>query len=271
MKKTIFKVEDQEFTITEEMILSAMKEYDAHHRLDKNDSGRRYAVEYEGKLYPPKILLSLITKKPRGSFYGGKGKSAANAVFVNLGFEIVQVNEGEGIISRSKKVKYDQTKISAPIPQVQDLIQSLFSSEWVNLHDSRGDFEDGIYPGVYVLAYSKKALAGQPVKEEDIFYVGMTNASINQRLNQFIRGLEDGSLHSGASRFFKEYAGEVPYSRLRNRKTFFVAFASIPRIVDKEKRTPQDLRKMGEVVRLELYVLAHIKEKLQIEPELNKK
>jgi hypothetical protein len=131
--------------------------------------------------------------------------------------------------------------------------------------------EDGIYPGVYVLAYSDKALAGQPVEAEDIFYVGMSNASINQRLSQFIRGIEDGKHHSGAGRFFHEYAKRIPYSQLPNTKVFFVAFITIPCIVDKKSRKAQDLKKMGEVARLEFYILAHIKEKLLVEPELNKK
>jgi hypothetical protein len=124
---------------------------------------------------------------------------------------------------------------------------------------------------VYVLAYSDENLEGEQVKEEKIFYVGMSHAGIRQRLRQFIKGIEDGKHHSGAGRFFKVYADHVPYSQLPNKRAFFVASVAIPCVVNKRERTPEDLRRMGEVARLEFLVLAHIKEKLHTEPELNKK
>jgi hypothetical protein len=269
MEQTIFKVAGEEFTITREKILSAMREYDTTYRHDENDAGRNYAIRYGEKLYPPKHLLSLVIQKPRGSFTGGR---ATNTVFLKLGLEVVQINNVHATTGRPKKTNFDQARINAPIPDVQDLIQRLLSlKKWTNLHTGRRAIEDREYPGVYVLAYSDKALEGEPVKVEDVFYVGMTQASLIQRLNQFVRGIEDGKHHSGASRFYYEYAKQVPYSRLPNSKTFFVASAAIPCIVSKKRRTPQDLRKMGEVARLELYVLAHIKEVRSDEPELNKK
>ena len=46
---------------------------------------------------------------------------------------------------------------------------------------------------------------------------------------------------------------------MSNKKKFYVASISIPCVVNKSKRTALDLRKMGEMVRLEYYVLAYIK------------
>jgi hypothetical protein len=270
MESVIFRVGKDKFTITRESILAAMEEYDNHHRTATNDAGRKYAIKHSGKLYPPKYVLSLVINRPRSSFCGGEGKNAANSVFRNLGFEIVCVNGSQGVPPR--KSKEHLTKISAPIPDIQDLIRRLFSQRWTNLHANHTRLEDGEYPGVYVLAYSDDDLEGKQVKEEQVFYVGMSHTGIKRRLGQFIKGIEDGGHHSGASRFYTEYAGRIPYSQLQNRKTFYVAsVAVVPCIVDKDRRTPTDLKKMGEVARLEFYVLAYIKEKLHTEPELNKK
>ncbi len=85
MTTTIFRVASEELVITREDILAAMKEYDETHRITENDSGRKYAVKYDGNLYPPKRVLSLAIKKPTSSFSGGKGKTGTNQVFCSLG------------------------------------------------------------------------------------------------------------------------------------------------------------------------------------------
>jgi hypothetical protein len=269
MERVVFTIQRQDFVITRDDILSAMKGYDGHYRVGNNDCGRLYAVKHDGKFYPPKHVLSLVVKKPRGSF--GGGKNATNQVFLNLGFEIVSLGNGHRAAIRSRESVYDQAKMNAPIPDMQTLIKNLLSQKWTNLHANYPNLEDGEYPGGYLLAYSDQNLEGKQVKEEEIFYVGMTHAGITKRLSQFVQGIEVGRGHSGANRFFTDYANRVPYSQLPNRKNFFVACVTIPCVVNKRTRTPDHLRKMGEVARLEFYVLAHVKEKLQAEPELNKK
>lgn len=271
MRQTIFRVASEESVIDREDILTAMRIYDQSYRLTENDCGRKYAIKYGGKLYPPKRILSLVINKPTSSFSGGKAKSSANKVFLDLDFEILNIETNVDTTSPNRAFTNDSSRINEPIPDVQDLMTKLFSQKWTNLHTNLLKLNDRQYAGVYVLAYSAKNLEGDQVKEQDIFYVGMTHAGIRKRLNQFIKGIEEDKHHSAARRFYKEYAGESPYSKLKDKKAFFVASVSIPCRVDKRIRTPLDLRKMGEVARLELYLIAHIKEKLQREPELNKK
>lgn len=133
--------------------------------------------------------------------------------------------------------------------------------------------ENSEFPGVYLLAYTEKNLEDTAVNIKDVFYVGMSNSKggVFQRLNQFIKGIEKCDLHSAAVRFFREYANNTPFSRTGINKKFYVIFLSIPCKVNKEERSAEDLRKMGEVAKFEYDVLAYIKEKLGKEPELNKK
>ncbi len=154
-----------------------------------------------------------------------------------------------------------------------NLVRQLMSKTWAPLHVGRISLEYGQYPGVYLLAYSSKKLNGTKIKLADIFYVGMSCSlgGVKSRLLQFQRGIEYGKSHSAAIRFFKVHAGSVPYSQLKRRNEFFVASISIPCKVGKANRTPEDLRKMGMIAKLEYDVLAHIKAKREREPWLNKK
>jgi hypothetical protein len=130
------------------------------------------------------------------------------------------------------------------------------------------------YPDEQILGHSvKEDLMGQPVREEEIFYVGVSHAGVRKRLRQFVNGIEDGGHHSGAMRFFHAVANGTPYSLFEQRKPFFVASISVPSTALKAARSPMDLRKMGVVAQLEWYVLARVKEQTQAkqEPWLNKK
>ena len=99
----------------------------------------------------------------------------------------------------------------------------------------------------------------------------MSHAGVVKRLGRFIKGLEENKYHSAAKRFFRTYGKGSRYSQLRGKGTFFFASVSVPCNVVKKSRTPLDLRKMGEVAKCEFYVLAHVKERLGDEPELNLK
>ncbi|MBI5649335.1 MAG: hypothetical protein HZC40_02635 [Chloroflexi bacterium] len=152
-------------------------------------------------------------------------------------------------------------------------IQQLLSQKWAPLERNLTSLEGARCIGVYLLAYSNEDMAGRKINLEDIFYVGMSNArgGVKSRLGQFLDGIETGKSHSGAMRFFKTYLEERPFSRAKTGKRFFVAITTFPCVVEKSKRTAKDLRKMGDVARLEYYVIAYIKEALGREPELNKK
>jgi hypothetical protein len=59
------------------------------------------------------------------------------------------------------------------------------------------------------------------------------------------------------------------FSKINDGKRFYVATLSIICETRKAQRTAEDLEKMGEIARLEYYVMAHIKRNLGREPELN--
>ena len=262
--KTIFRIGKDELTVTRDMILAAISEYDQTHRVSSKDAGLGYALIHESKSYPPKHILSLAINRPRSSFSGGEGKRSANRVFTDLRFHIVGTKQSK------HKPTLGDVKLKASIPTVEYLVDKLFVQKCLRLHESYEDLDDAEYPGVYLIAYCDEDLSSQLVIEDKVYYVGMSHSGVARRLEQFIDGLEDGKHDSGADHFYREN-GNTPYSQLPNRKTFFVAAVSVPCITAKGVRQPDDLRKMGEVSRLELYTMARILEKSASEPYLNKK
>jgi hypothetical protein len=79
-------------TVTRQQILVALNEFARQHPdtnsydgwLDKETY--KYAVRFEGRLYPPKYILSVVTGLPiRGVFTGGE---QTNRVFRALGFQV---------------------------------------------------------------------------------------------------------------------------------------------------------------------------------------
>jgi len=253
--------------VKREQILAALKEFDLKLRSSEDDSGTLYAVEEAGRSYPPKRILELATGIPRHKFYGGK---PSNDVFAGLGFHIIKSDSNPSRKAAVQAAK-EQARLNEPIPNVDRLVEELFTRTWVRLHDDSAKLSDSQYPGVYVLAYAEKDLAGDRVTEDQIFYVGVSHAGARKRLRQFTNGLEDGHHHSGAGRFFTTVANGTPYSSFVQRKTFFVASISVPCTCLKTERSAMDLRKMGIVAQLEWYVLARVKAKTNEEPSLNKK
>lgn len=263
--------------VTHEQVLTAMKIFDVQFRLGEGDSGTLYAIEESGMRYPPKRILELATGVPRSQFYGGK---PTNDVFVGLGFQIVE-SDNNHTTKSPQQVALEQARLDLPVPNVDDLTEELFTKTWIPLDDS-ALMPDSQYPGVYVLAYPdhkwmghpvEEKLAGARIREDDIFYVGVSHAGVRKRLRQFLAGVEDGGHHSGAMRFYEKVAGNTPYSNWERRKPFFVASISVPCTYLKTARSPMDIRKLGVVAQLEWHVLARVKERstLKQEPWLNKK
>jgi len=255
--------------VKRDQIIAAMKKFDLELRSSDKDSGTRYAVKNEGKRYPPKRILELATKIPRNRFFGGK---PSNDVLDGLGFPII-VSDGKRSGKTSEQTAAEKTRLDGPVPDIGQLVKDLFNSRWARLDDdSVKQLPDSQYPGVYVLAYTDRKLLGLQVRENAIFYVGVSHMQgVRKRLRQFRDGLEDGDHHSGAGRFFKEVAKQTPYSELAQRKLFFVTSISVPCESRKAVRSPMDLRKLGVVAQLEWYVIARVKEKTTHEPWLNLK
>lgn len=270
MKTALFNAETGARMVTRDEILAGMQEFDFRFRLNEEDSGTKYAVEEDGKRYPPKRILELATGVPVSKFYGGE---PSNRVFRDLGFKVLTVAPNQNTWKTAQEVAAEEVRLKLPVPEMEQLVEGLFSNIWVHLHRDYSKLVDSEYPGVYVLAYTDEKLDGKPVREAQIYYVGVSHAGVRRRLKQFIMGLEDGGHHSGAKRFYFKVANEIPYLSLPEKKTFFASSISVPCTYPKSARTPLDLQKMGVVAGLEWYVLAQVKEKTPDghEPPLNLK
>ena len=157
---------------------------------------------------------------------------------------------------------------------MDDIIKDLLNKTWTKLgDDSLRTFKEKNLPGVYILAWTNDKIENTRPKLTDIFYVGMSNAKggVKGRLKQFINGIEKNTSHSAGMRFFKEYCKNKPFSNTKLTQNFFFIPLCLKCNVIKEDRTPDDLRTMGEIAKLEYYLIAHIKDKTKNEPELNKK
>lgn len=82
--------------VDRQAILDAIAQFDDDHRGSEsflnweNNRAQLWAVEHEGKLYPPKKILSIATGAPVGSFSGGP---EANAYLNARGFQIRRLRE----------------------------------------------------------------------------------------------------------------------------------------------------------------------------------
>src|SRR5690242_10647690 len=112
-------------------------------------------------------------------------------------------------------------------------------------------------PGVYVIAKSDHDIAGRRFDWlPEIIYIGMTNgvSGLKGRLAQFDDTIADRRLrHGGADRVRFRYRS---YQRLVPR--LYISVASIA--CDPATNLPTDLRRMGEVARLEFHCLAEYAE-----------
>jgi len=88
MTETTFK----DVRVTKQAVVKSLEAFaslypnpnDYDHWLDKQSY--RYAIDYEGKLYPPKHILSEITGISTTEYSGGY---PTNRVFIELGFTII--------------------------------------------------------------------------------------------------------------------------------------------------------------------------------------
>jgi hypothetical protein len=78
-------------TLTDEQILAEMQRFDAELR-DKFSAWGTWAIEHDGKFYPPKKLLSMATGIDVDEFNGG---APANDRFKALGFSVVRRSGSE--------------------------------------------------------------------------------------------------------------------------------------------------------------------------------
>jgi len=156
---------------------------------------------------------------------------------------------------------------------MEENIQKILNKKWKPLLENYKNIEDGNYPGIYLLAFTDKNLEGEIVKPSDIYYVGMSNArkGLTSRVKQFLNGIEKNGSHSAGMRFYKENSNGIAFSECNHLGKFYIVSSTFKCDVHKLTRTPNDLRIMGDISRLEYEIIAHIKEVTNEEPKLNKK
>ena len=123
------------------------------------------------------------------------------------------------------------------------------------------------YPGVYVIARSRKVIAGHSFTwRREIVYVGMTNSigGLKSRLQQFQNTIRGGRGHGGAARFRYKHRD---YQELTDRLYVSASYTAC----DVTTNTPSDLKWMGMVVKQEYDCLATYVRRFGRLPEFNDK
>lgn len=158
------------------------------------------------------------------------------------------------------------------LQKIEDFVLELFSHKWAPFHSDNALSDPRFrYPGVYLIAYTDRDLEGITIEPGDVFYVGMSNNArgVRSRLKDFKTGLRTGKVHSGAMRFYRDFAHGRAFSELADGKKFFFACQSVECNSNKITATPDDWRCMGEVECAEKYAMAHIVDMTENLPDLN--
>lgn len=256
----------KQFQITYEKVIAAMET--ASRTGNAAPSGTKYAVmnPRTGRTFSPKLIVGLALGPGRRDFYGGKGERGANSVFRTFGFP---VGNQRALTKRWNKL----IKSKRRIPATEALLSELFRQRWALLpaaSELRG-LKGGRFPGVYVLAYSQMNLKGKRVREEDVFYVGMTcEGGLASRLWQFRMGIAHGGFHSAAKRFHRIWLRRKLYNPNGALRLYF-ACVPVECETVKEWRSPRDIAILSKVPELELRAISRIKARIHHEPLLNKK
>jgi hypothetical protein len=139
-------------------------------------------------------------------------------------------------------------------------------SEWKRW-ESRNDLSNLKYPGIYIIAKSDQDFSGKNFEwEQEIIYIGMTNAQggLKSRLKQFDQTLKGKIKHGGADRVLckhRDYEALV--------KKLYVSVFQVK--CDVKSNQPEDLRHMGDILRLELFCFAEYVERYGKLSEFNDK
>jgi len=134
------------------------------------------------------------------------------------------------------------------------------------MHWSHRNELNGIhYPGIYAIAISEDSLEGRPFElKKEISYFGMTNSigGLRSRLNAFNSTISGKKGHGGAKRFAYKYP-------VYNDLVGHLYVSVHPIKCDPKTNLPSDLRKMGDVAKLEYEYFARYVEEFGALPEFN--
>jgi len=70
-------------------VLAAIRTFDRN-GVEYKWSANKFALTYNGRPYPPKVIVSLATGLPVSAFSGGDGGGAANPWLRKRGFEVTR-------------------------------------------------------------------------------------------------------------------------------------------------------------------------------------
>jgi MoxR-like ATPase len=125
-----------------EKVLECLVEFDSSHRGTaqwqdwERDHNYRYALSHEGKLYPVKQIISMVTGLPRTEFQGGE---TANRYLRQYGFDVISLrNESASKtwIFQANADRYD----------IQGALRSLREMHWlVQQHKNEVHVDDRVY------------------------------------------------------------------------------------------------------------------------------
>ena len=142
-----------------------------------------------------------------------------------------------------------------------------FFSKWISW-DRRNELKSLNYPGIYIVAHSKRKLTGAKFSwVKEIIYIGMTNAvgGLKGRLYQFDQAIGGKRLtHGGADRVRFKHQKYKPFV-----SHAYVAVASFK--CDVSSLKPSDLKEMGEVAKFEYLCFSEHATKYKCLPEFNRK
>lgn len=148
-------------------------------------------------------------------------------------------------------------------------VPKLKFSEWIPWK-KRGRFKRAYFPGIYMIAITRKNLEGMKPHHRDVKYIGMTNSKtgLYGRWNQFDQSIKGRPGHSGGWTVYYDLGS---YNRWKKRLGLYVAAMPLKCDVDKKLRKPGDLHVMGLIAYLEYFALAEYKRKTGKEPKYNTK
>ena len=132
-------------------------------------------------------------------------------------------------------------------------------ARWVE----RNEIPGIMYPGVYCITISEEDISGREFNWiPEIKYIGMTvsKEGLKNRLKQFDTTMRGGEGHGGAYRFRRKHQDPQKLE-----KVLYVSVCSFP--CGKSKKSPEDLRIMGQVVGFEYDCFAEYVERFVERPE----
>jgi hypothetical protein len=112
------------------------------------------------------------------------------------------------------------------------------------------------FPGIYMIAITKKNLDGKKADYSDVVYIGMTNSKggLKSRLNQFYSAIRGNYGHSGGNTIYRELGHYEDWT-----KKLFVCVMPIEcNVISPEVN---DLLKMGWITYLEYEAFSIFKKK----------